>query len=496
MAISQLKKKAEEERGEDSKMNLVKRQKKQAFDVFKVIFRLAFSNLGMLILNIIYAAGGAKIFMALELPGEAQRYADKQDVAKKLNATVEYLAFSFYNSLKNPDPSKNLGKAAFEDMAFNNLQIYVTNLVDALDNNNYDGTVDGWYWAWNFPNTLLFTLSIMTTIGYGQIAPKSFFGQMFVIIYALIGMPLLMVFLGNLGGLMADAIKLTYSRLCCRWCRARRLVSERVPGMNPKKYKKLIDEVVGDEDYMPTDQIEIPIILLVSTILFFLLVGAYAFNFWEDWTLTVAGYFSFVTLSTIGFGDYYPITSFQGFDQNLQGKLKACGAIVYCCLGVAFLAMNISLIQENVMLKTDRVKKSLGLQNKKQLEIEPVTVKERLTRNSKGEFVGLSADHEDSVEVIVSEMDTARRDSVVTRDMTEVTETEDVAALPGQVENDDAVEELEELEEDTNKEEQDQVEEEEQQPEDEQEEAKEEGEGGEEEQPEQEQGKEEEYEED
>ena len=26
-------------------------------------------------------------------------------------------------------------------------------------------------------------------------------------------------------------------------------------GMNPKKYKKLIDEVVGDEEYMPTDQV-------------------------------------------------------------------------------------------------------------------------------------------------------------------------------------------------------------------------------------------------
>jgi hypothetical protein len=32
------------------------------------------------------------------------------------------------------------------------------------------------------------------------------------------------------------------------------------------------------------------------------------------------------------------------------------------------------------MLKADRVKRSLGLQNKKQLEIEPVKIKERLTR--------------------------------------------------------------------------------------------------------------------
>ena len=33
------------------------------------------------------------------------------------------------------------------------------------------------------------------------------------------------------------------------------------------------------------------------------------------------------------------------------------------------------------MLKTDRVKRSLGLQNKKQLEIDQVMVKERLTRS-------------------------------------------------------------------------------------------------------------------
>jgi hypothetical protein len=37
--------------------------------------------------------------------------------------------------------------------------------------------------------------------------------------------------------------------------------------------------------------------------------------------------------------------------------------------------------QENVGLKADRLKKSLGLQNKGKLEIEQVKVKERLTRS-------------------------------------------------------------------------------------------------------------------
>ena len=41
-------------------------------------------------------------------------------------------------------------------------------------------------------------------------------GQLFTIIYALIGMPLLMMFLGNIGNAFGDGIKYTYSRICCR----------------------------------------------------------------------------------------------------------------------------------------------------------------------------------------------------------------------------------------------------------------------------------------
>ena len=38
---------------------------------------------------------------------------------------------------------------------------------------NYDGEIDTWDMAWTFPNALLFTVTIMTTVGYGHISPKS-----------------------------------------------------------------------------------------------------------------------------------------------------------------------------------------------------------------------------------------------------------------------------------------------------------------------------------
>ncbi len=38
----------------------------------------------------------------------------------------------------------------------------------------------------------------------------------------------------------------------------------------------------------------------------YIVSGAVIYTVWEGWTLTDATYFSFITLSTIGFGDFVP----------------------------------------------------------------------------------------------------------------------------------------------------------------------------------------------
>ena len=57
---------------------------------------------------------------------------------------------------------------------------------------------------------LLLLESISYSTGYGHISPKTFYGQMFCIFYNLIGVPLLLVFLANIGDVLANAFRYVY----------------------------------------------------------------------------------------------------------------------------------------------------------------------------------------------------------------------------------------------------------------------------------------------
>ena len=60
------------------------------------------------------------------------------------------------------------------------------------------------------------------------------------------------------------------------------------------------------------------------------------FSAWEGWDFVSATYFSFITLTTIGFGDLTPHISFKNGilpDATFLDQLKMVLAITYCSIG-------------------------------------------------------------------------------------------------------------------------------------------------------------------
>lgn len=160
--------------------------------------------------------------------------------------------------------------------------------------------------SWTFPSTLLFAMTTLTLIGYGHVSPSTNDMKLLCIVFTILGLPLTMIFLANIGGSMSRGVTYAYSRLCCRWCRVRRRKDE-MPEGTVDIWLKVKTDDVGKEEYMPTKNVLVPLTVTLSLMFVYILFGAIIYVHWESgWTITDGIYFSFITLTTIGFGDLVP----------------------------------------------------------------------------------------------------------------------------------------------------------------------------------------------
>ncbi|XP_015115793.1 uncharacterized protein LOC107040283 [Diachasma alloeum] len=97
---------------------------------------------------------------------------------------------------------------------------------------------------WTFGSSLLYSLTLITTIGYGSVAPRTVWGRVITIVYALAGIPLMLVYLSTVGDVFARTFRAFYGRMCHRSdCRKRRkgkflVSSPSMPGIIEKSYHR------------------------------------------------------------------------------------------------------------------------------------------------------------------------------------------------------------------------------------------------------------------
>ncbi|GMR49891.1 hypothetical protein PMAYCL1PPCAC_20086 [Pristionchus mayeri] len=199
---------------------------------------------------------------------------------------------------------------------------------------------------WKWTDAVLFCFTVITTIGYGNVAPRTFEGRLFVIFYGLIGVPFTMLAIANLGKFLAALLKSWTRpfircavRLHRRCFRRRYTLKERQRLMDgSKKANKNNGNVEEDEDAEEEAEDESgesssdALVLFVSFVLY-IIIGSLVISAYEkEMNFFEAIYFNFVTLTTIGLGDLVP-----------KSETFLLATLIYCAVGLALTTIAIEI---------------------------------------------------------------------------------------------------------------------------------------------------------
>lgn len=66
--------------------------------------------------------------------------------------------------------------------------------------------------TWNFANAVFYSMTLMTTIGYGHISPVTFTGKLFTLLYSLIGIPIFSIVMTDCGKVLTLFLKLQLTK--------------------------------------------------------------------------------------------------------------------------------------------------------------------------------------------------------------------------------------------------------------------------------------------
>ncbi|XP_049587261.1 potassium channel subfamily K member 5 isoform X1 [Syngnathus scovelli] len=201
-------------------------------------------------------------------------------------------------------------------------------------------TGDKHHTMWDWGNSVIFAATIVTTIGYGNVAPKTNGGRIFCILYGLCGIPLCLVWISKLGSFFGD--------------RAKRLSQILIRKNVPVKRVQLI----------------CTIIFLLWGLFVHLVIPPLIFMSLEGWSYLEGLYFSFITLTTVGFGDYV-----AGVNPNIEyPRLYRVFAELWIYMGLAWLSLFFSW-NVNMVVEAHKVLKKRRHKRRPFLDREPESEK-------------------------------------------------------------------------------------------------------------------------
>ncbi|XP_047098479.1 potassium channel subfamily K member 18-like [Schistocerca piceifrons] len=226
--------------------------------------------------------------------------------------------------------------------------------------------------------------------GYGSIAPRTALGKALTMGYAVLGIPLMLVYLSSVGALLSRCVRGALARtLCCCLCsncgyccydearmqeKERRMRKKRMQQMELIQQQQQLEPFyvrsssthnnlhspARDGDLVKVKQLKslneskcsihgpailAPVALCLLLMVCYICAGAAVLNRLEHWSFLDGSYFCFMSLSTIGFGDLLPGSESCGRDAN--GTIWFCS--IYILTGMALTAMCFNILHDEIV---------------------------------------------------------------------------------------------------------------------------------------------------
>ncbi|CAJ0943248.1 unnamed protein product, partial [Mesorhabditis belari] len=289
--------------------------------------KMILPHVGLILLSFVYIVGGAFAFYHLEGPNEVSI---RDSNLRQIAIYKEQMLNDMWNLVNSDTP-----KAVIEATAAAHVDNVTRMLFDAFDTHFItakhlraeNGGEDEH--SWTYTTALFFTATLLTTIGYGNLVPVTLWGRMFCVLYALFGVPLILITVADIGKFMSEQI----SKLYERYKKARLRWLEQ----SDSKREFLFQENQNNQNNNLMSGLEessgIPMSLITIILLGYIAIGAVLLGLWEKWDFFTGFYFTFITMTTVGFGDIVPLNkSFFVVD------------LLYIIIGLAITTMCIDLV--------------------------------------------------------------------------------------------------------------------------------------------------------